>query len=324
MMRAITQDRYGDRGVLALREIEVPGPAADEVVVEVRAAGVDRGVWHLMTGLPYPVRLAGYGVRAPKNPVIGMDLAGVVSAVGSAVTRFRPGDEVYGIGIGTFAEYARALEKKLAPKPANLTFEQAAAVPVSALTALQAVRDKAEVKAGDRVLILGASGGVGSYAVQVAESFGAEVTGVCSPSKADLVDSLGAHQVLDYRTDDFTQRGPFDVILDINGHASLRRLRKALTPKGTLVIVGGETGGRWIGGMDQLLRAMVLSGFVSQRLCPFISSENHVDLEAMTELIETGQVTPAVDRVFPLAEAGAAIQYLIDGHVRGKVVLAVT
>ncbi|MFB6718855.1 NAD(P)-dependent alcohol dehydrogenase [Kribbella sp. NPDC056345] len=324
-MLAITQDRYGDPGVLALREVEVPAPAADEVLVEVRAAGVDRGVWHLMAGLPYPVRLAGYGVRSPKNPVIGMDVAGVVSAVGSAVTRFRPGDEVYGIGIGigTFAEYARALEKKLAPKPANLTFEQAAAVPVSALTALQAVRDKAEVKAGDRVLILGASGGVGSYAVQVAKSFGAEVTGVCSTNKADLVDSLGAHQVLDYRTDDFAQYGPFDVILDINGHASLGRLRKALTPKGTLVIVGGETGGRWLGGMDQLLRAMVLSGFVSQRLRPFISSENHVDLQALTELIETGKVTPAVDRVFPLAEAADAIQYLIDGHVRGKVVLAV-
>ncbi|GAB3930030.1 NAD(P)-dependent alcohol dehydrogenase [Kribbella albertanoniae] len=323
-MLAITQDRYGDSEVLALREIDVPAPASDEVLVEVRAAGVDRGVWHLMTGLPYPIRLAGYGVRAPKNPVIGMDLAGVVSSVGAAVTRFRPGDEVYGIGSGTFAEHARALEKKLAPKPANLTFEQAAAVPVSALTALQAVRDRAEVKAGDRVLILGASGGVGSYAVQVAKASGAEVTAVCSASKAELVEQLGAQQVLDYRTDDFTQYGPFDVILDINGHASLGRLRKALTPKGTLVIVGGETGGRWLGGMDRLLRAMMLSPFIGQRLRPFISSENHVDLQALTELIESGQVTPALDRVFPLAEAGAAIQYLIDGHVRGKVVLGLT
>ncbi|MFC9692136.1 NAD(P)-dependent alcohol dehydrogenase [Kribbella sp. NPDC056951] len=322
-MLAITQNRYGDPGVLALREVDVPVPADDEVLVEVRAAGVDRGVWHLMTGLPYPVRLAGYGVRAPKNPVIGMDVAGVVSSVGAGVSRFKPGDEVYGLGIGTFAEYARVLEKKLAPKPANLTFEQAAAVPVSSLTALQAVRDQAKVKRGDRVLILGASGGVGSYAVQVAATFGADVTGVCSKSKGDLVSALGAHQVLDYSSDDFTQYGPFDVILDINGHSSLGRLREALTPKGTLVIVGGETGGRWLGGMDRLLRAMVLTGFVGQRLRPFISSENHVDLQAMTELIETGKVVPAVDRVFPLAEAAAAIQYLIDGHVRGKVVIAV-
>ena len=322
-MLAITQDRYGDRGVLALRDVEVPVPAEDEVLVEVRAAGVDRGVWHLMTGLPYPVRLAGYGVRSPKNPVIGMDLAGVVSSVGAGVSRFRPGDEVYGIGSGAFAEYARVLEKKLAPKPKNLTFEQAAVVPISSLTALQAVRDQAEVKVGDRVLVLGASGGVGSYAVQVAETFGAEVTGVCSKSKADLVDWLGAHHVLDYGTDDFTQYGPFDAIIDINGNASLGRLRKALTPKGTLVIVGGETGGRWLGGNDRQLRAMVLSRFIGQRLRPFINSENHVDLLAMTELIETGQIVPALDRVFPLAEAGDAIQYLLDGHVRGKVAISV-
>ncbi|MFI5728681.1 NAD(P)-dependent alcohol dehydrogenase [Kribbella sp. NPDC051587] len=322
-MLAITQDRYGDSGVLALRDIDVPIPAGDEVLVEVRAAGVDRGVWHLMTGLPYPVRFAGYGVRAPKNPVLGMDLAGVVSSVGAGVSRFRPGDEVYGIGIGAFAEYARVLEKKLAPKPKNLTFEQAAAVPISSLTALQAVRDQAEVKVADRVLILGASGGVGSYAVQVAETYGAEVTGACSADKAELVQWLGAHHVLDYRTDDFTQYGPFDVIIDVNGNASLSRLRKALTPKGTLVIVGGENGGRWLGGNDRQLRAMLLSRFVGQRLRSFINSENHVDLQTMTELIETGQVVPALDRVFPLAETVAAIQYLMDGHARGKVVISV-
>ncbi len=322
-MLAITQDRYGDSGVLALREIDKPVAAEGEVLVEVRAAGVDRGVWHLMAGLPYPVRLAGYGVRTPKNPVIGMDLAGVVSAIGAGVTRFRPGDEVYGIGSGSFAEYARVLETKLAPKPKNLTFEQAAAVPISALTALQAVRDQAEVKTGDRLLILGASGGVGSYAVQIARAFGAEVTGVCSASKADLVGELGAHQVLDYRTDDFAQHGPFDVIIDINGNASLKRLRKAMTPKGTLVIVGGETGGRWLGGTDRQLRAMALSPFIGQRLRVFINSENHVDLLAMTELIETGQVAPALERVFPLAEAAAAIEYLLDGHVRGKVAITV-
>ncbi|MFK4086607.1 NAD(P)-dependent alcohol dehydrogenase [Kribbella sp. NPDC020789] len=322
-MLAITQDRYGDHGVLAVREIDRPVPAAGEVLVEVHAAGVDRGVWHLMTGLPYPIRLAGYGVRTPKNPVIGMDLAGVVSAVGTRVSRFRPGDEVYGIGIGTFAEYACAQETKLAPKPKNLTFAQAAAVPISALTALQAVRDHAEAKAGDRVLILGASGGVGSYAVQLATSYGAEVTGVCSAAKGETVRRLGARHVLDYRADDFTQYGPFDVIVDINGNASLRRLRKALTPTGTLVIVGGENGGRWLGGTDRQLRAMVLSRFVGQRLRTFVNSENHLDLLAMTELIETGQVEPALERTFPLAEAGAAIQYLIDGRVTGKVVIAV-
>ncbi|GAA0591153.1 NAD(P)-dependent alcohol dehydrogenase [Kribbella sandramycini] len=322
-MLAITQDRYGDSGVLALRDVEVPVPAADEVVVEVRAAGVDRGVWHLMTGLPYPVRLAGYGVRAPKNKVPGMDLAGVVSAVGADVTRFRPGDEVYGIGAGAFAEYARVLERKLAPMPKNLTFEQAAVVPISALTALQAVRDGAGVNVGDRVLIIGASGGVGSYAVQIAESYGAEVTGVCSGGKADIVRWLGAHQVLDYRTDDFTAYGPFDAILDINGNASLRRLRKALTPNGTLVIVGGENGGRWLGGNDRQLRAMLWSPFIGQRLRPFLNSENHIDLQAMTELIETGQVVPIIGRAFPLAEAADAIRYLTEGRARGKVVISV-
>lgn len=322
-MQAITYDNYGDVDVLQLRDIETPEAAADEVVVQVRAAGLDRGVWHLMAGLPYPIRLAGYGVRAPKYPVIGMDVAGVVTAVGTSVTRFAVGDEVYGIGKGTYAEYARVLEKKLAPKPASLTFEQAAATPISGLTALQAVRDHGEISGGDRVLVTGASGGVGSYAVQLAKAFSAHVTAVCSAGKADFVRALGADKVLDYRQDDFAGSGPYDVIVDIGGNATLRRLRQALTPKGTAVITGGETNGRWLGGYDRQMRAVLLSSFVGQRLRTFVNSENHADLLALTELIEAGKVTPAVDRTFPLAEVPDAIRYLLNGQARGKVVITV-
>lgn len=323
-MKAIVQDTYGETDVLEFREIGRPEIAADEVLVRVHAAGVDRGVWHLMTGLAYPIRLAGYGLRAPKTPVPGMDLAGVVDAVGADVTRFRAGDEVYGIGKGAFAEYARAPENKLAPKPSNLTFEQAAAVAVSGLTALQAVRDQGEVGPGQQVLVIGASGGVGSYAVQLAKAFGAEVTAVCSTTKVDLVRSLGADHVVDYIRDDFAAGNRrYDVIIDIGGNSTLSRLRRALTPKGTLVITGGETDGRWIGGYDRQLRAVLLSPFVSQRLRTFVSSENHVDLLTLTELIESGKVTPAVDRTYPLNEAPSAIRYLEEGRVRGKVVVTV-
>ena len=244
----------------------------DEVLVRVHAAGVDQGVWHVMAGLPYPIRLAGYGIRAPKNPVPGADLAGVVEAVGKDVTRFQPGDEVFGIGKGSFAEYARAREDKLAPKPANLSFEQAAAVAISGLTALQGLRDHGNVRPGQKVLIIGASGGVGTYAVQMAKAFGAEVTGVCSTAKVDLVRSIGADHVIDYTREDFAEgKQRYDVILDIGGNSSLSRLRRALTPKGTLVIVGGETGGRWLGGFDRQLRARLLSPFVGQTLTTFIS-----------------------------------------------------
>ena len=248
-MQAIAQDAYGSTDVLELREIEQPGIADDEVLVRVVAAGVDRGVWHVMAGLPYPIRLAGYGLRAPKNPVPGSDLAGVVAAVGKHVTRFQPGDEVFGIGKGSFAEYVSAREDKLAPKPKNLTFEQAAVVAVSGLTALQALRDHGKVQPGQQVLIIGASGGVGTYAVQLAKAFGAHVTGVCSTPKVDLVRSIGADQVIDYAMDDFAEHeGRYDVIVDIGGNSSLSRPRRALTPKGTLVITGGETSGRWLGG----------------------------------------------------------------------------
>ena len=320
-MKAIVQDAYGSAEALRLQEVGRPAIADDEVLVRVRAAGVDRGVWHLMTGLPYPVRLA-YGLRAPKHRTPGLDLAGVVEAVGPAVTRFRPGDEVLGIGTGAYAEYAAAPESKLVPKPASLDFEHAACVAISGLTALQALRDTARLQPGQRLLILGASGGVGSFAVQVAKAFGAEVTGVCSGAKADLVRALGADRVLDYAKDDVTAGGQrYDVILDIGGNRSLSELRRALTPKGTLVIVGGETGGRWLGGFDRMLRAPALSLFVGQRLVAQTGSENHEDMLVLTELIESGQVTPAVDRAFPLAEAAEALAYLAEGRARGKVAI---
>ena len=323
-MKAIVQDTYGSTDVLHLRDIDTPEPADGEVLVRVHAAGVTRGVWHLMTGLPYPIRIAGYGLRAPKTPVPGTDLAGVVEAVGAGVTRFRVGDEVFGIGTGAFAQFARATEDKLAPKPANLTFEQAATVPVSGLTALQALRDHLRIKPDQNVLIIGASGGVGTFAVQLAHSFGAQVTAVCSTGKLDLVRSLGADHVVDYTREDFADGTlRYDAILDIGGNTSLARLRRALTPRGTLVIAGGETSGRWLGGSDRQLRAVVLSNFIHQKLSTFICSENHKDLLVLTELIESGEITPVVDRTYPLADASQAMSHLEEGRARGKVVLTV-
>jgi NADPH:quinone reductase-like Zn-dependent oxidoreductase len=324
-MQAVVQDRYGEaQDVLRVEEIERPEIADDEVLIEVYAAGVDRGVWHLMTGLAYPIRLAGFGVRAPKNRVRGREVAGRVAAIGRNVTTVTPGDEVYGIAEGAFAEYARASANKIAPKPRNLSFEQAAAVPISAATALQGLRDHGRVQAGQHILIIGASGGVGSFAVQLAKAFGAHVTGVASTQKLDLVRSLGADDVLDYTREDFTggnQR--YDVILDTGGHRPLRQLRRALAPHGTLVIVGSETGGRWLGGLDRQLRALLLSPLVGQKLTSFIASENLDDLRVLAELIEAGKVTPAVDRVYPLSETPAAIRHMTDGHARGKVVIKV-
>jgi NADPH:quinone reductase-like Zn-dependent oxidoreductase len=323
-VKAIAQDTYGSPDGLELRDVDKPEPADDEVLIRVRAAGVSRGVCHLMTGLPYAIRIAGYGLRAPKTPVPGTDLAGVVESTGKNVTAFQIGDEVYGIGKGAFAEYATAREGKLAPKPANLTFEQAAAAPVSGLTALQALRDHGRVEAGQKVLIVGASGGVGSFAVQLAVAFGAEVTGVCSTSKTDMVHALGAELVIDYTRDDFADgKERYDLILDIGGNTPLSRLRRALTPKGTLVIVGGETDGRWLGGADRQIRAALLSGFVGQKLKTFVCKENHEDLTVLTELIESGKVTPAIDKSYPLAEAAEAIRCLESGHARGKVVVTV-
>jgi NADPH:quinone reductase-like Zn-dependent oxidoreductase len=323
-MKAIVRDTYGSADVLELRDIDRPVVGDDEVLVRVCAAGVDQGVWHIMAGLPYPIRLTGYGLRAPKNPVLGADVAGVVEAVGNGVTRFQPGDEVFGIAKGSYAEYARASQDKLAPKPANLTLEQAAVVAISGLTALQGLRDHAQVCPGQNVLIVGASGGVGTYAVQVAKVFGAHVTGVCSTTKVDLVRSLGAEHVIDYTREDFADgQQRYEVILDIGGNASLSRLRRALTPKGTLVIAGGETDGRWLGGTDRQLRALVLSRFVGQKLGTFVSRENHEDLMVLKELIEAGKVTPVIDRTYPLSDVPAAIRCMREGRARGKVVITV-
>jgi NADPH:quinone reductase-like Zn-dependent oxidoreductase len=316
------QDTYASADALEFRDIDTPGIARDEVLIRVHAAGVSRGVWHIMTGLPYPIRLAGYGLRAPRTAVPGAELAGVVEAVGQDVTRFQPGDEVFGIGTGAFADFARAPERKLALKPANLSFEQAAVVGVSGLTALQGLRDRGRVGPGQTVLIIGASGGVGTFAVQLAKAFGAEVTGVCSTSKTDLVRSIGADYVIDYTRADFaggTQH--YDVILDIGGNASLSRLRRALTPRGTLVIAGGEKDGRWLGGSDRQLRALLLSPFVSQRLTTFVCSENGKDLVVLADLIEAGKITPVIDRTYPLTEVPQAIRYLKQGRARGKVAI---
>jgi len=323
-MKAMIRDAYGPPDVLELREIDIPEIADDEVLVRVHAAGVGRDVWHVMTGLPYPIRLAGYGFRAPKNPVIGSDVAGVVDAVGKNVRRFLPRDEVFGIGKGSYAEYVCAREDKLAHKPVNLTFEQAAVVAIMGSTALQALRDHGKVRPGQEVLIIGASGGVGTYAVQIAKVFGAHVNGVCSTKKVEMVRSIGADHVIDYTREDFAEGDQrYDVILDIGGNSTLARLRRALAQQGTLVIIGGEGSGRWLGGTDRQLRAMILSPFVGQKLGTFVNKENHEDLIVLKELIESGKVTPVIDRTYPLAEVPEAIRYLEQGHARGKVVITV-
>jgi NADPH:quinone reductase-like Zn-dependent oxidoreductase len=322
-VKAIVQDRYGPADVLRLEDVDPPAVGDGEVLVRVRAAGVDPGVWHLMTGLPTMIRL-GYGLRRPKTRVRGRDLAGRVEAVGKDVTTFRPGDDVLGICEGSFAELAVARERKLAVKPPNLTFEQAAAVPISGLTALQGLRDAGRVRPGQRVLIIGAAGGVGSFAVQMARAFGAHVTGVCSTSKVDLVRSLGADEVIDYTSEDITNRpGRVDLILDTAGNRRLTHLRRALSRRGTLVLVGGEGGGRVLGGFDRQVRAVALSPFVPQRLRMLISTEGADDLRALTDLIETGKVMPVIDRTYPLEQAAEAVRYLAEGHAAGKVVVTV-
>ncbi|MFF8258955.1 NAD(P)-dependent alcohol dehydrogenase [Streptomyces virginiae] len=321
-MKAIVQDSYGPPDVLRLDDVDRPVPRRGEVLVRVRAAAVDQGVWHLVTGLPYALRPV-FGLRAPRVRTPGMDLAGRVEAVGPDVTRFRPGDEVYGSCQGSFAEYACAKEDALAPKPAGLGFEEAATVPVSAVTALKALRDVGRVRAGQRVLVLGASGGVGTYAVQLAKAFGAHVTGVCSAAKTDLVRSIGADEVVDYRQQDPVDGSRrYDLVLDIAGNRPLSRLRRALTARGTLVIVGGEGGGRWLGGNERQLGALLLSPFVGPRLRSLaVMEQHHSDLRALTELIEAGSVTPVVDRTYPLAEVPDAIRHLRGGQARGKIAI---
>jgi NADPH:quinone reductase-like Zn-dependent oxidoreductase len=326
-MTAIVQDEYGPapEDVLRLEEIDKPTIGENEILVKVHAASVDRGTWHVMAGLPYPIRMAGFGLRRPKYSNPGRSLAGTVEAIGAAATGFQPGDAVFGICDGSFAEYANVRTDKLAAKPANLTFDQAAAVPISGLAALQGVRNHGHVQTGQKVLVVGASGGVGSFAVQIAKAFGAEVTGVCSTAKVDAVRALGADHVVDYTIDDFadgTRR--YDVILDIGGNRSLSHLRRALTPRGRLVIVGGESDGRWLGGSDRQIRALALSPFVGQKLATFVASENAEDLIALRELIEAGKLAPAIDRTYPLGEVPAAIRYMLDGRARGKLVISIS
>ncbi len=323
-MRAIVQDTYGTADVLRLARISPPEISDNEVLLRVRAAGLARGTWHLMTGRPYLMRVMGFGFRRPKNRVPGQDVAGTVMAVGSAVTRFAAGDEVFGISKGSFAEYAAAKEDKLASKPAGLTWEQAAAVPVSGLTAFQGLHDSGRLAPGQKLLVIGASGGVGSYAVQLGKARGADVTGVCSTSKVELVTSLGADHVIDYSREDFAD-GPqrYDLILDIGGNSRLSRLRRALTPTGTVVIVGGEEGGRWTGGFGRSLRAAALSPFVRQRLKMLAVKEHFSALERLTDLIEAGTVTPRIDRTYPLAEVPDAMRHLEAGKARGKVAITI-
>jgi NADPH:quinone reductase-like Zn-dependent oxidoreductase len=325
-MTAIVHDEYGTvpEDVLRLEEVPKPTIADDGILVRVHAASVDRGTWHIMAGLPYPIRVAGFGLRKPKYLNPGRSLAGTIEALGNNVTGFEPGVDVFGICAGSFAQYAGVRPDKLVPKPSNLSFEEAAAVPISGLAALQAVRDHGAVEAGQTVLIVGASGGVGSFAVQIAKAFGAEVTGVCSTAKVDLVRALGADHVIDYTREDFADgQHRYDVILDIGGNRRLSHLRRALTPKGRLVIVGGETEGRWLGGTDRQLRARLLTLFVSQKLGTFVASENAADLVALRELIEAGQIKPLIDRTYALREVATAIRDLIDGRARGKIVITV-
>lgn len=322
-MRAITQDTYGSADVLQLTEVERPVPGADEVLVRVHAAGVDRGVWHLMAGIPYLMRFVGFGLRAPKQRIRGMDLAGRVEAVGARVTRFKPGDLVYGAGDGSFADYACAREGSLARKPANLDFTEAAAVPISAITALRALRDVGKVQPGHKVLVIGAAGGVGTFAVQLAKAFGASVTGVCSTGKQAFVRSIGADDVIDYTREDFAdRRGHYDLILDIAGNRPIAHLRRALAPKGTLVLVGGEDGDRFFGPLGRTLWALILSLFIGQKLRGLLALTSTADLEFLTGLIEAGELRPVVERTYPLGEAPDAIRRMTNGQARGKLVVS--
>jgi NADPH:quinone reductase-like Zn-dependent oxidoreductase len=321
-MRAIVQDRYGPPDVLQLREVDTPAIGDSDVLLRVQAAGIHQGDWHFMTGIPYVMRL-GTGMRKPKSRVRGTDVAARVEAVGSSVTRFRPGDDVFGTCSGAFAELACANEETLVFKPTNLTYVQAAAIPTSGVTALQGLRDAGKVQAGQRVLIIGAAGGVGTFAVQLAKAFGAEVTGVCSTTKVELVRSIGADEVIDYTQHDFADGvHRYDLILDTAGNRSVTHLRRALAQRGTLVIVGGEGGGRWFG-LGRQFRALMTSPFVSHALRTFIAKPRKQDLELLKELAESGKVSPVIDSTCQLAEVAAAIRYLAEGHARGKVVVTV-
>ncbi len=324
-MLAVAQRHYGTVKSLSVTEKTVPRPGAGEVLVAVHAAGVDRGVWHLVTGLPFAVRLAGFGILRPKQPIPGADLAGRVVAVGESVVRLSVGDEVYGTGTGAFAQYAVAAEDNLALKPASLSFVEAAALPTSGTTALQALLEVGRVEAGQRVLVMGASGGVGSFAVQLARAAGAEVTGVSSASKHGLVRELGASHVVDYATTDVTTQGlQYDLIIDIGGRTKVSRLRRILTPRGTLVIVGGEGGGRFLGGAGRQFRASAISPLLRQRLTTFISMPARTRLEALDALVRAGDICARVGATYALEQAGSALADLQSGKASGKSVIAIS
>ncbi|MGI9614338.1 MAG: NAD(P)-dependent alcohol dehydrogenase [Acidimicrobiales bacterium] len=324
MMRAATQRAYGSADVLSIETIDRPTAADDEVLIEVVAAGLDRGVWHVMSGLPYLIRLMGYGFTKPKNPVPGADVAGRVVAVGSKVTRFSIGDEVYGIANGSFAEYATALESKLVKKPDHVPFEHAATTTISGITALQALTTVGHLEPAQHVLVIGASGGVGSFAVQLAKALGATVTGVASTSKLEAVRSLGADHVIDYTTtaiDEGEQR--YDLIIDTGGRNPLARIRRALTPEGTLVIVGGEDGDRLTGGIGRQLRAAILSPFIKQRLAFFVSAESLDYIEPLAEFVAAGSVVPAIGQRFTLDQVPEALRAMDAGTLTTKSVITV-
>jgi NADPH:quinone reductase-like Zn-dependent oxidoreductase len=323
-MQAIVSREYGSPNDLKLAEIEQPAVGADVVRVRVGAASVNPFDWHALRGEPYVGRLLGMGFRRPKHSRKGVDLAGTVEAVGENVTALRPGDEVYGTCWGAFAEYVDGTEEDFVPKPARLTFEQAAAIPMAGITALQALRDRGELQAGQKVLINGAAGGVGTFAVQIANALGADVTGVCSTRNVELVRSIGADHVVDYAVDDFVRGGlEYDVIIDTVGNRTLRDLRRALTSKGTLVTVGGKSG-RLVGALAQLPKSFVLDRFVSQRLTRLFANLGSEDLLVLTDLVDDGKVTPVIDRAYPLSETSDAIRYAEAGHARGKVVISVS
>ena len=320
-MKAIIYTEYGPADVLQFAEVAKPAPKDDEVLLRIHAASVNPLDWHFMRGSPYAMRLMS-GLRRPKDNRLGVDLAGKVEAIGSNVTQFQPGDEVFGACRGAFAEYVCASEKALVKKPANLTFEQAAAVPVAAFTALQGLRDKGRIQRGQKVLINGAAGGVGTLAVQIAKSFGADVTGVCSTRNVGMVRSTGADHIVDYTQEDFTRSGQrYDLIFDTVGNHSLSDCRRALTPAGTFVMVGGPNEGRWLGALAGLLKVVALSWFVSQRLLPILAHFRKDDLIVVRELLAAGKVVPVIDRSYPLSAVPDAIRYLEEGHARGKVVI---
>jgi NADPH:quinone reductase-like Zn-dependent oxidoreductase len=319
-MKAIVHSRYGPPDALELKDIDTPVVTDDAVLVQVQAAAVGKGDWLTVQGLPYVARMR-YGLPRPKHPVPGFDVAGHIEAAGSKVTQLQPGDAVFGWCDGSFAEYAAVPERQLARKPANLTFEQAAAVPISGFAALQALRDTGGVKPGQTVVIIGASGGVGSFAVQLAKAFGAEVTGVCGTNSLEMVRSIGADHVVDYTQQDFTRTGQrYDLILEMAGNRALADLRRALTPKGTLVLVGGS-GGRWFMGTGRTVRAVLVSPLVGQRLRSFFSKPRGADLVVLQELIEAGKLTPVIDRTFPLNETPEAIRHVGEHSTQGKTVI---